>query len=126
MTVFHVTLVHLCPFYHLTSLTWEDILIETGIESGLEMGLGQDILHGGQEGIVLKCPLSSSGCRFRHPNLVTLIGYSSKPKCLIYEFMLNGTLEDALEIGVRLSQLVELRWLLIATFGLTICVLVTS
>ena len=41
-------------------------------------------------------------CRFRHPNLVTLIGYSNKPKCLIYEFMLNGTLEDALEIGVSI------------------------
>jgi len=40
--------------------------------------------------------------------------------------MLNGTLEDALEIGVRLSKLVELRWLLIVTVGLTICVLVTS
>ena len=42
------------------------------------------------------------GCRFRHPNLVTLIGYSNSPKCLIYEFMLNGTLEDALEIGVSI------------------------
>ena len=43
-------------------------------------------------------------CRFRHPNLVTLIGYSSSPgkdKCLIYEFLPNGTLEEALEIGVR-------------------------
>lgn len=45
------------------------------------------------------------GCRFRHPNLVTLIGYSNSPKCLIYEFMLNGTLEDALEIGVRIYLL---------------------
>ena len=41
--------------------------------------------------------------RFRHPNLVTLLGYSNdvgKPRCLIYEFMPNGTLEDALELGV--------------------------
>jgi interleukin-1 receptor-associated kinase 4 len=41
--------------------------------------------------------------KFRHPNLVTLIGYSSfpsKPKCLIYEFLPNGTLEEALEIGL--------------------------
>lgn len=41
--------------------------------------------------------------KFRHPNLVTLIGYSStlgKHKCLIYEFLPNGTLEDALEIGL--------------------------
>jgi len=33
-----------------------------------------------------------------------LIGYSSspgKPRCLIHEFLSNGTLEEALEIGVK-------------------------
>ena len=47
--------------------------------------------------------------RFRHPNLVTLMGYSAmprKPRCLVYEYITNGTLEDALEIGVWL-ELVE-------------------
>ena len=41
-------------------------------------------------------------CRFRHPNLVTLIGFSNTIHCksLIYEFLPNGTLEEALEIGV--------------------------
>ena len=41
-------------------------------------------------------------CRYRHPNLVTLMGYSASPgcpRCLIYEFVPNGTLEDALETG---------------------------
>ena len=36
-----------------------------------------------------------------------LIGYSctpDKPKCLVYEFLQNGSLEDALEIGVCASS----------------------
>ena len=49
--------------------------------------------------------------RFRHPNLVTLIGYSNQgdyPRCLIYEFMPNGTLEDVLEFGVRIIIIINL------------------
>ncbi|XP_019855709.1 PREDICTED: interleukin-1 receptor-associated kinase 4-like [Amphimedon queenslandica] len=45
--------------------------------------------------------------KFRHPNLVTLLGYSNDPglpRCLIYEFMVNGTLEDALDFGVDRSK----------------------
>ena len=47
--------------------------------------------------------MGSMSIRFRHPNLVTLLGYSNEstlPRCLIYEFMVNGTLEDALDFGV--------------------------
>ena len=45
--------------------------------------------------------------RFRHPNLISLIGYSATPECslcLVYEYISNGTLEDALEFGVRFGN----------------------
>eukprot|EP00118_Oscarella_pearsei_P026123 m.309441 g.309441 ORF g.309441 m.309441 type:complete len:375 (+) comp46507_c0_seq1:198-1322(+) len=37
--------------------------------------------------------------QFRHPNLISLMGYSCNGKypCLVYEFMENGTLEDKLD-----------------------------
>ena len=40
--------------------------------------------------------------RFRHPNLLTLMGYCvcKDNFCLVYEFMSNGTLEDALANSV--------------------------
>ena len=40
--------------------------------------------------------------RFRHPNLLTLMGYCMWKDnfCLVYEFMSNGTLEDALANSV--------------------------
>ena len=42
--------------------------------------------------------------RFRHPNLLTLMGYCMLEDnfCLVYEFMSNGTLEDALANSVCL------------------------
>ena len=42
--------------------------------------------------------------RFRHPNLVTLLGYSvdGEVPYLVYEFLSNGTLEDAIEYKVKL------------------------
>ena len=38
-------------------------------------------------------------CRYRHENLLTLMGYSDNgpSRCIVYEFMCNGTLEDWLE-----------------------------
>ncbi|XP_065178437.1 uncharacterized protein LOC135809096 [Sycon ciliatum] len=44
--------------------------------------------------------------RFRHPNLVTLLGYSNgvhrhQQQCLVYEFMPNGSLEDQLDPKTR-------------------------
>jgi len=41
--------------------------------------------------------------RYRHPNLLTLMGFCAHSDnfCLVYEFMSNGTLEDALANSVR-------------------------
>jgi len=41
--------------------------------------------------------------RYRHPNLLTLMGFCVHLDnfCLVYEFMSNGTLEDALANSVR-------------------------
>ena len=41
--------------------------------------------------------------RYRHPNLLTLMGFCaySDNFCLIYEFMSNGTLEEALASSVK-------------------------
>lgn len=43
--------------------------------------------------------------RFRHPNLLTLLGYSvdGEVPYLVYEFLSNGTLEDAIEYKVKLQ-----------------------
>ncbi|XP_065882671.1 interleukin-1 receptor-associated kinase 4-like [Dysidea avara] len=48
--------------------------------------------------------------RYRHPNLLTLMGFCaySDNFCLIYEFMSNGTLEDAL--ANSLEKKPELPW----------------
>lgn len=45
--------------------------------------------------------------QFRHPNLITLMGYSCDGPCpcLIYEFMDNGTLEDKLDPRVERKKL---------------------
>ncbi|XP_062523945.1 interleukin-1 receptor-associated kinase 4-like [Corticium candelabrum] len=45
--------------------------------------------------------------QFRHPNLITLMGYSCNGPCpcLIYEFMDNGTLEDKLDPKVERKKL---------------------
>jgi len=42
--------------------------------------------------------------RYRHPNLLTLMGFCVHHDnfCLVYEFMSNGTLEDALANSVSL------------------------
>ena len=31
-------------------------------------------------------------CRFRHNNLVQLMGFTKSPPCVVYEFMQNGSL----------------------------------
>lgn len=48
--------------------------------------------------------------KFRHPNLLTLMGYCVHQDnfCLVYEFMSNGTLEDALANSVKKDP--ELPW----------------
>ncbi|KAL5063342.1 hypothetical protein RYX36_025079, partial [Vicia faba] len=35
-------------------------------------------------------------CNIRHPHLVAVLGFCSDPKCLVFEYMHNGTLEEAL------------------------------
>ncbi|XP_019855710.1 PREDICTED: interleukin-1 receptor-associated kinase 4-like isoform X2 [Amphimedon queenslandica] len=66
------------------------------------------ILHGGLTRTAFDIvPMFS---RFRHPNLVTLLGYSNKPglpRCLIHEFMANGSLEDALDFGLDRSNVLQ-------------------
>jgi len=44
--------------------------------------------------------------RYRHPNLLTLMGFCAclDNFCLIYEFMSYGTLEDALASSVKAGE----------------------
>ena len=50
--------------------------------------------------------LLSVSCRYRHVNLLTLMGYSDNgpSRCIVYEFMCNGALEDWLEGKVILDN----------------------
>ena len=50
-------------------------------------------------------PIFRLGFRYKHVNIVELLGYScdGPHKCLVYEFMVNGSLLDRLACKVRNS-----------------------
>ncbi|KAH7859977.1 hypothetical protein Vadar_007785 [Vaccinium darrowii] len=48
--------------------------------------------------------------QIRHPNLVAMIGFCSEPKCIVFEYMHNGSLRDALFYGPRSSRTSNLNW----------------
>ncbi|KAG5529610.1 hypothetical protein RHGRI_030106 [Rhododendron griersonianum] len=48
--------------------------------------------------------------QIRHPHLVSMIGFCSEPKCIVFEYMHNGCLRDALFYAPRSSRGSNLNW----------------